>query len=48
MVDDFDVVPPPAETDPDDDERFRPLPPRDPEDEYEWRSEFRSYLDDPA
>jgi hypothetical protein len=50
VIDDFDAVPPPAEGDAlaDEDDRFRAAPPRDPEEDAEWRSEFRSYLDDPA
>jgi hypothetical protein len=47
MVDDFDVVL--HDDDPDDDEdeeRYASRPPRDPEED-EWRSDFRSFLDDP-
>ena len=46
MVDDFDVVL--HDDDPDEEERDRPPSPRDPEEAEEWRSDFRSYLDDPA
>ncbi len=48
MIDDFDAVVPPADADADDDERSRIQLPRDPEEDAEWRSEFRSYLDDPT
>ena len=50
MIDDFDAVLPPVELDgaADEDERLRTPPPRDPEEDAEWRSEFRSYLDDPV
>jgi len=48
VIDDFDVVLPPADLQLDDDDRSRTRPPREPEEDAEWRSEFRSYLEDPA
>ena len=47
-MDDFDAVFPPAEADAADDDRFRSHAPPDPEQDVDWRSDFRSYLDDPA
>lgn len=47
MIDDFDAVLPPANED-EEEERPRSQPAREPDDGGEWRSEFRSYLDDPA
>ena len=48
VIDDFDAVLPPADADAEDDDRSRNQPPGDPEEGAEWRSEFRSFLDDPA
>jgi hypothetical protein len=50
VIDDFDAVLPPVEDEPDaePDDRFCTPPRRDPEEDAAWRSEFRSYLDDPA
>ena len=48
MIDDFDAVVPAPDLDVDDEDRSRTTPPRDPEECAEWRSEFRSYLEDPA
>ena len=48
MIDDFDAVLPAADLEADDEDRSRMPAPRDPEEDAEWRSEFRSYLEDPA
>jgi hypothetical protein len=48
MIDDFDAVLPPVDQDADEEEPLRSRPERHPDDGGEWRSEFRSYLDDPA
>lgn len=48
MIDDFEAVVPPADEDPETEDRFRAARGRDPEEDEEWRSDFRSYLDDPA
>jgi hypothetical protein len=48
MIDDFEAVLPSPDLNADDEDRFRPRPPRDPDDDPDWRSDFRSYLDDPA
>lgn len=48
MIDDFDAVLPAADLEIDDGDRSRTPAPRDPEEEAEWLSEFRSYLEDPV
>jgi hypothetical protein len=48
VIDDFDAVVPAPDLEIDDEDRSRTPPPRDPEEDAEWRSEFRSYLEDPA
>jgi hypothetical protein len=48
VIDDFDAVLRAADLEIDDEDRSRTAPPSDPEEDAEWRSEFRSYLEDPA
>ncbi|MBA2632322.1 MAG: hypothetical protein H0U86_04890 [Chloroflexi bacterium] len=48
MIDDFDAVLAPADQDADVEDGSRAHPAHEPDDRGEWRSEFRSYLDDPA
>ena len=48
MIDDFNAVLPAADLEIDDEDRSRTPALRDPEEEAEWRSEFRSYLEDPV
>lgn len=45
MIDDFEAVQPPGDQMRADQQQRPPPPPDD--DAYDWRSEFRSYLDDP-
>ena len=48
MIDDFEAVLPPADEDPETEDRFRASSTRDADNDPDWRSDFRSYLDDPA
>jgi hypothetical protein len=48
MIDDFEVVQPPADEDPETGDRFRAAASGRDADDDEWHSDFRSYLDDPA
>jgi len=48
MIDDFEAVLPPPDEDPETEDRFRASSTRDADNDPDWRSDFRSYLDDPA
>ena len=48
MIDDFDAVVPAPDLDIDEEDRSRTPRARNAEEDAEWRSEFRSYLEDPA
>ena len=48
MIDDFEAVRAPVDEPSERQERGQTSPSREPDDDDDWRSDFRSYLDDPT